>query len=93
MTWFSKMYECKKAIGRMELLDITKDKIRFDNYYEGCKDPDTDNARLEAVKAIEAYHNAIERYTKKIGKELDDALEYSDGIINWNNLFKKRRHP
>ena len=92
MEWFSK-YECKKAVGRMELLSFVRDKIRFDNCYVWCKDPDTDNARLEAIKAIEAYHNAIERYTDKISTELDEALEYSDYIINWNNLFKRRRHP
>ena len=93
MSWFSKLYDCKEAVGRIELLEITMDKIRYDNFYEWCKDPDTDNARLEAVKAIETYRNAIERHVNAIGKEVDEVLDNSDTIINWNYLFKRRRHP
>lgn len=90
MSWFMKMVDFEKACGRVEYLNATRDKIQFDNLYEWCKeDPNVDNLRLDAVRAIEAYSNAIKRYRDRHGDEITDKMTEEETIINWKVLKKK----
>lgn len=88
--WYGKIYDYEKACGQVERLDTTRDKIRFDNIHGWCEEnPDVDNLRLEAVKAIEAYSNAIKRYCDGIEKEIVEKMYEEETVINWKVLKKK----
>ena len=91
---FDSLYELGKGYAKKEILEKVRDDIRFDNYRSWCKqNPDADNARLEAIKAIEVYLGYIDRYVDKREHEIIDCLNDSDQVINWKNLFKKMGHP
>jgi hypothetical protein len=64
--------------------------LSYGGYCSWCTDdPELDNLRKAALRAMEDYHDALKNRVDKLDQRLYDKLDDSDKVINLKNLFKK----
>lgn len=64
-------------------------KLQYDGYLSWCsEDPELDELRKNAMRALEDYRDAIVKRSQKLTDRLFDKLEDSDKVLNLKNLFK-----